>query len=313
MGKKYASSRLDDLLVESGVYGAGAVSALMKGKAYNHGVHAHKLLMEAFFGLLWQAFLNWCQSSGQDVVSRQRDELSQKIKECIAAVVKTKGVSTSIRQLSEDFTKVTEAFERYKATRRTVSEMFAFREEYLAMVNILVQFIKAERTADWDLHLTTVVAMLPHFFEMDRQNYARWLPIYLADMNSLAAAHPREYDVCVSHFTGIGCNELWFCTGVSDRQRYIPVHSIQEKLGERLCQSLPAFHALKGCDSTSSLSCRGKKKPWTTLQGAPPTRQLLACLDSSQTWMRSLLKAPRLSFVIYTPRHEDKQVPWTRR
>ena len=106
-------------------------------------------------------------------------------------MVKTKGVSTSIRQLSEDFTKVTEAFERYKATRRTVSEMFAFREEYLAMVNILVQFIKAERTADWDLHLTTVVAMLPHFFEMDRQNYARWLPIYLADMNSLAAAaHP---------------------------------------------------------------------------------------------------------------------------
>ena len=52
----------------------------MKGKAYNHDVHAHKLLMEAFFGLLWQAFLNWCQSSGQDVVSCQRDELSQKIK-----------------------------------------------------------------------------------------------------------------------------------------------------------------------------------------------------------------------------------------
>lgn len=76
MGEKYASSGLDDLLVESGVYGAGAVSALMKGKAYNRGVCAHKLPMEAFFCLLWQAFLNWCQSSGQDVVSRQRDELS---------------------------------------------------------------------------------------------------------------------------------------------------------------------------------------------------------------------------------------------
>ena len=190
MGEKYASSGLDDLLVESGVYGAGAVSALMKGKAYNRSVRAHKLLMEAFFRLLWQAFLNWCQSSGQDVVSRQWDELSQKLKECNAAVVKKEGDSTSIRQLSEDFTKVTEAFERYKATRRTVSKMFAFWEEYLAMVNILVQFIKAERTADWDLHLTTVAAMLPHFFAMDRQNYARWLPIYLADMNSLAAAHP---------------------------------------------------------------------------------------------------------------------------
>ena len=61
-------------------------------------------------------------------------------------MVKKEGVSTSIRQLSEDFTKVTEAFERYKATRRTVSKMFAFWEEYLAMMNILVQFIKAELT-----------------------------------------------------------------------------------------------------------------------------------------------------------------------
>ena len=50
--KKYTSSGLDDLLVESGVYGAGAVSALMKGKAYNRGVRAHKLVMEAFFRLL---------------------------------------------------------------------------------------------------------------------------------------------------------------------------------------------------------------------------------------------------------------------
>ena len=76
--------------------------------------------------------------------------------------------------------------------------MFAFWEEYLAMVNILVHFIKAERTADWDLHLTTVAAMLPHFFAMGRQNYARWLPIYLADMNSLAAAHPRVYEEFMS-------------------------------------------------------------------------------------------------------------------
>ena len=74
--------------------------------------------------------------------------------------------------------------------------------------------------------------------------------------------------LCMSHFTGIGYNNLWFCTRVSDRQRYIPVHSIKEKLGERLWQSLPAFYALAGCDSTSSLSRHGKKKTWTILQGS---------------------------------------------
>ena len=71
--------------------------------------------------------------------------------------------------------------------------------------------------------------------------------------------------LCVSHFTGIKYKNLWFRTRFSDRQRYIPVHSIQEKLGERLWQSLPAFHSLTGCDSTSSLSRHGKK---TILQGS---------------------------------------------
>ena len=52
MWKKYASSGLDDLLVELVVYEAGAVSALMKGKAYNRGVRADKLVMKAFFRLL---------------------------------------------------------------------------------------------------------------------------------------------------------------------------------------------------------------------------------------------------------------------
>ena len=74
--------------------------------------------------------------------------------------------------------------------------------------------------------------------------------------------------LCVSHFTGIGYNNLWFCKRVNDGQRYIPVRSIQEKVGERLWQYLPAFHALTGCDSTSSLSRQGKKKPWTILQGS---------------------------------------------
>ena len=68
----------------------------------------------------------------------------------------------------------------------------------MAMVNTVIQFIKAERTVDWDLHLTSVAAMLPHLLAMDRQNYARWLPIYLADMNSLAAAHSRVYEELMS-------------------------------------------------------------------------------------------------------------------
>ena len=115
----------------------------------------------------------------------------------------------------------------------------------------------------------------------------------------------------VSHFTGIGCNELWFRTGVTDHQRYIPVDSIQSK--ENDCGSLfqyfmPSLAAIR----QAPYLVAGQRNHRLSCRAAPPTRQLLACLDSSQTWMRSLLKAPRLSFVVYTPRHEHKRAPWTR-
>ena len=58
----------------------------------------------------------------------------------------------------------------------------------------------------------------------------------------------------VSHCEEIGCGELWFRTGFKHRIRYIPVHKIAARLGTQLCKAIPAFHTLKGCDSTSSLS-----------------------------------------------------------
>ena len=36
--------------------------------------------------------------------------------------------------------------------------------------------------------------MLPHFFPMNRQNYARYLPVYLADMQQLELTHPDVYN-----------------------------------------------------------------------------------------------------------------------
>ena len=47
--------------------------------------------------------------------------------------------------------------------------------------------------------------------------------------------------LCVAHFDEIAFEELWFRTGVKDRLRYVPVHMVSEKLGQKLCKSLPAF------------------------------------------------------------------------
>ena len=71
--------------------------------------------------------------------------------------------------------------------------------------------------------------------------------------------------LCVTHNDEIECDELWFCTAVKDRLRYIPAHKIAAGVGPLMCKGLPAFHALTGCDSTSALSRVGKKKAWKIL------------------------------------------------
>ena len=67
LGKKFGASGLDDLLIKSGVYAAGSTSALMKGKSYNRGIRAHKLCLEVFFRLMWNAFVAWYESQDKKI------------------------------------------------------------------------------------------------------------------------------------------------------------------------------------------------------------------------------------------------------
>ena len=71
--------------------------------------------------------------------------------------------------------------------------------------------------------------------------------------------------VCSTHFSNISCEELWYRTGVRDRHRHVPVHLLCQKLGQKLCKALPAFHAITGCDTTSVIASVGKKKAWEVL------------------------------------------------
>lgn len=72
IGKKYRDSGIEDLLIESGVYAAGSTSLLMKGKSFNRGIRAHKLLSEAMFHLIWMAFIEWYSKSGNCITDESK-------------------------------------------------------------------------------------------------------------------------------------------------------------------------------------------------------------------------------------------------
>ena len=55
----------------------------------------------------------------------------------------------------------------------------------------------------------------------------------------------------VSHFRSLDCPELWFCTYMKDRHHLILVHDTAHASSEKICSSLPGFHAITGCNSTT--------------------------------------------------------------
>ena len=85
-------------------------------------------------------------------------------------------------------------------------------------------------------------------------------------------------------------DELWIAFGTGRNFRYIPVHVIARTLGPSKAKALPAFHALTGCDTTSSFFNKGKKTAWSVWQSLPEltlSLQELSCPDISVDVVRT--------------------------
>ena len=68
----------------------------------------------------------------------------------------------------------------------------------------------------------------------------------------------------ISFANGIECEKLTVAFGISKSFRYLDVSRMALVLGNRESHVLPVFHALTGCDTTSSFAGRGKRTAWTT-------------------------------------------------
>lgn len=62
--------------------------------------------------------------------------------------------------------------------------------QYMSMVELLLQFLKAERTGDFDLHLASLQKMLPYLAAAGHSHYTKSSHVYLTDMLKLEETNP---------------------------------------------------------------------------------------------------------------------------
>lgn len=160
------NSGWEEFLIESGMYAAGTTSVVMLRRLYNCAIRAHKLCMEDLFHLLWQAFVQTTEVNNLD-----KQNLVTKIQECQRSFKEKEPIQQSCEAVVNAMDATMSLLTVFKTEAKARSKRFSFWEEYISMVMILLQFIKAEHTGNWSLHLSPAAATTPHFFAMDRSNY----------------------------------------------------------------------------------------------------------------------------------------------
>ena len=58
---------------------------------------------------------------------------------------------------------------------------------------LYLQFIRSIRERNFKMYIQTLIQIVPWLFALDHINYARWLPVHIADMLNLIKTHPVIY------------------------------------------------------------------------------------------------------------------------
>ena len=86
--------------------------------------------------------------------------------------------------------------EAWRQAMITKSPTFLYWDTILKMEILGLIFVRAHREQDFPLYVESLKAIVPWFFALDHQNYARWIPIHIRDMQSLPTSVLQEFEEC---------------------------------------------------------------------------------------------------------------------
>lgn len=188
IGAFIENSGLDMCWVESDLYGPATVKQILGGKHVKRGQRAHLVTLQALFSLYQEAFFVE-HPSLLESVEKLTGNLSDACKKGNKEEVSTK--HEELMQLISS-TELIRKMDEYDA-ENDGSPLFKFTRRYMTMVMEMLSFIKAVRTGNWDLHLTSLKLFVKYWFAHDMLNYARMIPVYLAEMEVLKNTEPDIY------------------------------------------------------------------------------------------------------------------------
>ena len=189
IGSYMDCSGLDLCWIEANLYGTSIMKQIIEGRHVKRGVTAHLTTLQALFTLYAEAFfqdkadLLYDYAEKADKLNKAcgnaSDEEIQRAHEDMGHAIESSGLLNQMSGFNDD------------VANRPLAKAI---RQYMKMVLAMITYIRAVRTGDWILHLDATETFVKYFFAHDKLNYARMLPVYLADMKALAQSDPEVWE-----------------------------------------------------------------------------------------------------------------------
>ena len=184
------------------VYGKATVGHMMKGHAYARAMRAHILTAAALFYLI-HVELTSLSEVGQD-----------SLRELCKAYLNNEATYDDVECIS--LNNYIDLFEKFKQDLETSGRTPKLWLQYFQQVLLILQFIRAERTGNWKLHITVVKKMMPYFHSAGHLHYAKCAHLYLhlmEDLHNKMSAHDFQRFTRDGYFAIRRSDRFW--SGVS--------------------------------------------------------------------------------------------------
>ena len=137
------------------------------------------LAYESLWRIRWRMFLRW-SAKNQEKALEDLQNIVSPVVELFRMREKParESFQTSVSNLesyiqNQNLTNLLNQFDAFMSS----SKNYAFWLSYMKMVETLLNFIRAEREGNWQLHLESFAALLPWLVVYDHNNYSRWGPV----------------------------------------------------------------------------------------------------------------------------------------
>ena len=97
------------------------------------------------------------------------------------------------KDMEDDLVKVHKILDKFCSVERQQSSTFTYWDSFIEAGELLLRLIRAERDADFTLHFSAAAETIPYFILAGRNKYAKYTPIYVADMKQLQQKQPEVY------------------------------------------------------------------------------------------------------------------------